>query len=92
MAKKSSTGGGIVIIGLIVLVLVATYWYLFVTFGAVGLIVWGIAKVLKSWSSSETQNTNRQPSTIFLLKRTLGAISARFRDDHLGCFNCRTRP
>jgi hypothetical protein len=38
MAKKNSTGGGIVIIGLIVLVMVAKYWYLLVTVGAIALI------------------------------------------------------
>ncbi len=62
MAKKNSGGGGIVIIGLIVLVMVAKYWYLLVTAGAIALMIWGIAKVAKSWSSSETQNSNQQPS------------------------------
>lgn len=56
MAKKGSAGGGIVIIGLIVLVMIAKYWYLLVTFGAIALIVWGIAKVAKSWSISGSQN------------------------------------
>jgi tellurite resistance protein len=62
MAKKNSGGGAIVIIGLIVLVMVAKYWYLLVSVGVIALIIWGITKVAKSWSSSETQNTNQQPS------------------------------
>lgn len=61
MAKKNSGGGAIVIIGLIVLVMVAKYWYLLVAVGAIALIIWGITKVAKGWSSSETQNTNQQP-------------------------------
>ena len=54
MAKKNSSGGGIIIIGLIVLALVAKYWYMFVTVGIVVLVIWGIAKLAKSWSTPET--------------------------------------
>lgn len=62
MAKKNSGGGAIVIIGLIVLVMVAKYWYLLVSVCVIALIIWGVTKVAKNWSSSETQNTNQQPS------------------------------
>lgn len=53
MAKKSSTDGGIIIIGLIVFAMVAKYWYLFVTVSITALIVWGIVKLAKNWSSPE---------------------------------------
>ena len=54
MARKNSTGGGIVLIGLIVLAMVAKYWYLFVTVGIIALVIWGIAKLVKSWSTPDT--------------------------------------
>ncbi|MBI2354803.1 MAG: TerB N-terminal domain-containing protein [Deltaproteobacteria bacterium] len=53
MAKKNSTGSGIIIIGLIVFAMAAKYWYLFVAVGIVAFLVWGIAKLAKSWATSE---------------------------------------
>ena len=67
MAKKNSTGGGIVIIGLIVLVMAAKYWSLFVTVGVIVLVIWGIVKLAKSWSTpevSEKKNASRD-STMY---------------------------
>lgn len=54
MTKKNSAGGGIVIIGLIVLAMIAKYWYLFVSVGIVALIFWGIAKFAKNWTTHQT--------------------------------------
>ncbi|MDD2900551.1 MAG: TerB N-terminal domain-containing protein [Desulfuromonadaceae bacterium] len=63
MAKKNSGGGVIAIVGLFVLVMVVKYWYLLVVVAAIASIIWGIKKVAKKWSSSETQYTNKQTST-----------------------------
>lgn len=54
MSKKNAAGGGLVIIGLIVLGMAVKYWYLFVTVAIVVLVIWGITKLAKSWSTPET--------------------------------------
>ena len=59
MAKKNSSGCGTLLIGLIVIVMAAKYWYLFVTVGIVALFVWGITKLAKSWSTPEMSEQKR---------------------------------
>ncbi|RII26757.1 MAG: Tellurite resistance protein TerB [Geobacter sp.] len=67
MAKKNSGGGGAALIGLIVLGMIVKYWAVFFPLAVVGLIIWVIVKVAKSWSASKTKQysitTKLQPSS-----------------------------
>lgn len=64
MAKKNSSGG-IIIVGLIILGLMAKYWYIFVSIGVVAAIIWFVAKLLKSPLQHRTSaytEVNKSPS------------------------------
>ena len=54
MAKKKTSGGGVAIIGLIVVAMLAKYWYIFVTVGFVAFVIWGITKLAENWATPET--------------------------------------
>lgn len=54
MAKRKSAGGGIAIVGLIIIALLAKYWYLVVAGGVVVLVAWGIAKIIQNQSTPKT--------------------------------------
>jgi len=58
MARKNSSGGVIVLIGIFVLIAMITkYWQLVVAIGSVALIIWLIAKVRKSSATKESGNS-----------------------------------
>lgn len=58
MARKKSLGCGTVIIGLIALAMAAKYWYVLVAIGFAALVIWGIVKLTRSWSTPETLGKN----------------------------------
>jgi len=54
MARKNSGGGGVALIGLLILGVIVKYWAVLFPLAVVGLIIWGLVKLSKSWSSSTT--------------------------------------
>jgi len=62
MAKKNPISGGIVVVGLIALIMIAKYWYLFVVVSVITLAIWGILKLTKSWSTTDTRNCQSSSS------------------------------
>lgn len=51
MARKNSGGGGVALIGLLILGAIVKYWAVLFPLAVVGLIIWGIVKLAKGWSS-----------------------------------------
>lgn len=56
MAKQNSSGL-IFIAGLIILGMIVKYWSAFLTIGIIGLVIWGIVKMIKSPSGPQTHTT-----------------------------------
>jgi len=52
MAKKNSSVGGVALLILIVFGMIVKYWAVLFPMVVVGLIIWGIVKLAKGWSSS----------------------------------------
>lgn len=73
MARKSS-GGGVVIIGLILLGLVVKFWHVFVPVAIVGLVVWLLVKM--SQPDSKPSSSQRPPQV-----KSSGFDPARPRDN-----------
>lgn len=52
MARKNSGGGGAALIGLLILGAIVKYWAILFPLAVVGLLIWVLAKLAKSWPSS----------------------------------------
>jgi uncharacterized tellurite resistance protein B-like protein len=66
MAKKHSSGGVLIIIGLIALAIAIKYWQIFLGFGVVGLAIWAIIKLASNQSNpqiNKNKTANYQEST-----------------------------
>lgn len=58
MAKRNSVGGGVIVIGLIGLAMIAKYWPVFIGLGIFILLVWGIVQFSRSNAAPERPNRN----------------------------------